>query len=241
MSCCTISRTFGQAGSLTIHSRPDSLRIYLDTLFLGMTPLNEVPVAAGTHTLALFHVADKRWSAFAYAETLVIREGEHVTRELSLPTIYHLVTDPYGASVFLDDSLLGLTPLYLFAGPEAKMFKVTKAGFEEQLVPVGGDATEVRVALKPLPGAPPTRSSLFLSSDESNNPLPIYLSTGAAVVSGVAAAYWKTRADSYYADYRQSGDPSTLDHVRHFDLLSGIALVTSEISFLLLTYQLISR
>ena len=56
-----------------------------------------------------------------------------------------------------------------------------------------------------------------------------------------ASAYLKSRADAYYDDYRATREGSTLDRVRHFDLLSGITLGVTELSLGYLIVELLSR
>jgi len=70
---------------------------------------------------------------------------------------------------------------------------------------------------------------------------PLIVAGSVAVVSGALSAYLKTRADNDYDDYRLSGDGATLDRVRRYDLLSGIALGVTELSLGFFIMELLSR
>ena len=70
---------------------------------------------------------------------------------------------------------------------------------------------------------------------------PVIVATAVAVVSGAASAYLKTRADTYYENYRGSPDGATLDRVRRYDLFSGITLGVAELSLGYLIVELLSR
>jgi len=107
-------------------------------------------------------------------------------------------------------------------------------------IPLSGDGGEIHVSLQTrLRGVP--AEPMILTREQSKNSLPIYLTSGTAVVAGVAAAYFKIKADSRYNDYQQSGDPAALEGVHRYDTISGMALVTSEASILFLSYLLLSR
>lgn len=227
--------------TFSLRTTPAGYRVYVDSVFIGITPFDRCPMEEGTHVLTIFHPNDRQWNSFVFAETLTVYAGEQLDRSITFPLLRHIVSEPYGVSVYFQDSLIGVTPLYTTLLPAGSIFRLVKSGFEEEASVVHADATELHIILRPLPGNRPATSSFFLSSEESKSPVPIYISTGATLLSGVAAAYWKTRADSYYADYRSTGDQNSLDRVHHFDLLSGIALVASEMSFLTLTYHLLSR
>lgn len=227
-------------GCLTVRSATPGVRVLLDTVSLGIAPVTDVPVPAGEHLLRFVQSEDRSWLSPAVAETLRVAPGERIDREAILPTVYHITSEPYGATVTAGGTEIGLTPLELPLVSQKAVLTLSKAGFEDEMVPISGETKEIRVLLRSKPGAEPA-ANLYLSSDQSKAPLPVYLAAGTAIASGFAAAYLKIKADNVYDDYRQTGDPASLDQVRRLDLASGISLGLSEISLLTLTWLLFSR
>jgi len=225
----------GQSGAfLSVHSAPAGLPVYVDTALVGRTPVDSLPIASGTIVLRVLSARERSWEGPALVETLLVAPGESVLREVTPLRIGSITSEPYGAHVYLGDSLLGSTPLLLPVGMEGSMVTLSLDGYESSSLPFTGD---LHVLLSPRAGT--ARSAL--SVDRSGNMAPVVLSAGVAVLAGATAAYCKIKADAHYADYRVSGQASDLDAVHRLDLLSGISLAVSELSLFVLTYQLLSR
>ncbi|MBI1805967.1 MAG: PEGA domain-containing protein [Ignavibacteria bacterium] len=228
-------------GSLTVHCDLAGVQVVLDTILLGVAPLNGTAISEGVHVLRFIHPESKQWQYSALIETVTVHPTEHFERTVHFPYFYHITSEPYGATVRFHDSIIGVTPLYFTGYVQQNFVSLSKDGFEETTIPLSGDPREVHVILKPLRGFSRDKSSDYLSFDQSKNPVPIYITTGATVLSGVAAAYFKIKADGYYDEYRRTYDPGTLDQVHRYDVVSGISLAASEISLLVLTYLLLSH
>jgi hypothetical protein len=227
--------------TLTIRSGIAGVKVFADSVYLGPTPLDSVRVSAGTHVFRFIHPEERSWLYPAIIETITLAPSGHLNRTIDFPAMYHITSEPYGATVRSGDSLLGQTPIFLPSTSIKNLLTITKDGYETQSVPMSIDRPEVRVALKSLHGPGFEKRGEYLSTEQSKSSLGIYLTTGATVVTGVAAAYFKIRADSYYSDYQQTNDPALLSKVRTNDTISGISLAASEFSLLMLTYLLLSR
>ena len=68
-------------GSLVVSSIPASASVYLDNIYLGITPLNKADVSAGSHQLLLQKDTYKDWSA-----TIVVPAGQAYTVSANLET-----------------------------------------------------------------------------------------------------------------------------------------------------------
>jgi len=68
-------------GSLVVSSTPASASVYLDNIYLGITPLNKADVSAGSHQLLLQKDTYKDWSA-----TIVVPAGQAYTVSANLET-----------------------------------------------------------------------------------------------------------------------------------------------------------
>jgi hypothetical protein len=72
-------------------------------------------------------------------------------------------------------------------------------------------------------------------------PLPLFVTGGTALISGIAAASWKVRADEVYAAYRTTPDPSARERTRRLDTSAAVALAAMQVSIGLFMYFLLSE
>ncbi|HYQ87120.1 MAG TPA: PEGA domain-containing protein [Bacteroidota bacterium] len=230
-----------QAPTLEVRTERPGVRVYADTACLGTTPLAPVTISEGLHIIHYVPPDTHSWLNPAVIETVTAHAGEHLVRTVTIPFIYHVTSEPYGATVRRSGSVLGLTPLDLRTASPLALVTVSKEGYQEASIPLTGDQREVHVLLHPSEGGSPAQPTAYLSGEQSKSALPIYITTGATVLTGAAAAYFKIKADNYYDDYRRTGDEGKLSQVRRLDVASGITLAASELSLFTLTYFLLSR
>ncbi|OLD67660.1 MAG: hypothetical protein AUI33_10195, partial [Ignavibacteria bacterium 13_1_40CM_2_61_4] len=209
-----------QAPILEVRTERPGVRVYADTAYLGATPLAPVRISEGMHIIHYVPPETHSWLNPAVIETLTAHPGEHLVRTVA----------------FRNGSVLGLTPLDLRLPSPLSVVTVSKEGYQEASIPLAGDQREVHVLLHASEGGSPAPPSAYLSGERSKSALPIYITTGATVLTGAAAAYFKIKADNYYDDYRRTGDEGKLSQVRQLDVASGITLAASELSLFTLTY-----
>jgi len=227
--------------TLSVRSSPVGARVYCDTLCLGITPLDSVPLPTGVHVITFVHPDAQLWQNSSIVETLTVHPSESVHRTVSFPFIIRVSSDPFGATVRIGDSVVGSTPLLLIGSDGQKLLTLSKEGYGEVSVAMPDSSTGVHVSLHRLATAAASAPSPFLAENKSKGGIPLYVTTGAAVVGGIVAAYCKIKADSYYDDYLLSGRQETLRDVRRLDTIAGISLGASQVSLLALCYFLISR
>jgi hypothetical protein len=230
--------TLRHCGYLTVHSERVHVFVYSDTAFIGSAPLLRIPMEPGIRVLRFTRSDGKQWYSSAITETVIVREGEEIMRHITFPVVRHVTSVPDGALVTVGDSVVGSTPLFLESSSPGEMITLSREGYESILLPMNDN---VHVVLIRNESGSSLTVSPYLVSEEGKNQTSLYITAGTTVLTGAAAAYFKIKADSYYNDYRRSGSSSDLDNVRRFDLLSGISLAASEISFLILTYHLLSQ
>jgi hypothetical protein len=226
--------------TLSVHSGIPGVKVYSDTTFLGVTPVDGAKIDSGMHVLRFLHPDSRLWLQPAIVESVKVHPGEHIVRIANFPVLYHLSSEPYGATVRLRDSIAGQTPLDLSLQSEKTFVTLSMDGFDDETVPLTGETREVHVLLHSRTGNPADANG-YLSVEKSKSSFPLYVTTGATVVTGIAAAYWKIKADNYYHEYRLTGDASSLDRTRRLDVVSGIFLAASEFSLITLTYFLLSK
>ncbi|MBI4547444.1 MAG: PEGA domain-containing protein [Ignavibacteriae bacterium] len=237
----TTQNTATSKATLTVQSNIVGTQVYADSVLLGFTPLDTVQLESGVHVFRFLHPDGRSWLHSAIVETLTLYFSQHLHHRVTFPNVYHISSEPYGATVFVEDSVIGQTPLRLPLTSMADTLRVTKDGFREELLQITPAMNQIHVPLTSLHGGPLLSTSPYLSAKTSNNNLPLFITTGTTVLAGATAAYFKIKADKYYNDYRTFGDQHHLQKVREYDRISGISLAATELSFLLLTYLLLSR
>ena len=226
---------------LTIESRTVPVMVRLDTAFLGATPLVDVPVSPGRHVLRCYPSELQSWFFAPTVETLDVAPAGSVRRSLQPLLSYRITSEPWGADVLIGDSAIGVTPCVLATPDTMGVVRFLLEGYQKDEAVFSASQPHVHVFLAPLQEQGPPGAPGSLASGLPQRQMPIYLSTAATVITGIAAVYLKMKADSYYQDYQSTGNSGTLSRVRAYDTASGIALAASEISFLTLTVVLLSR
>ena len=228
-------------GFLSIRAEIPSVKVFLDSIFAGIAPLDTVPVAPGSHLVSYVHPQEGIWGYSSLNETVFVHPMERIELRVEFPCLYRVTSEPYGATVRRGDSTVGQTPLFYPMRSPGGQIVVSKDGYEEERIILTEEGRNIHVVLRPLGGPSASASSLYLTDEHAKNNLPVYLTTGATVLTGIAAAYLKVKADGYYGDYTQTGDPGTLERVRALDTASGVSLAASEISLLMLCFLLLSQ
>jgi len=225
--------------TITIRSAIENARVVLDAIDLGATPVINYSLTAGTHILTVH--SSELWNCFTTSiiETITVRQSENIERMVSFPHSFTVNSDPYGARVWYNDSLVGTTPVQ-FIPPATGSIRLSKEGYRDfySSLPVGGEGS-VHAVLEPFKPVGGGQSPLLRSMPQTSH--SVCIATSAAVMSGVAAVYFKISADKLYRDYQQTGDGTTLQHVKRLDVAAGVSLVVSEISIFMLYSLLLSQ
>jgi len=219
----------------------NGVKIFLDSVLIGVTPVESLRIEAGLHVLWFIHPDGNNWSHPAIIESLYLHPMEICERKITFPSFYDLTTYPFGAKVSVTDSIKGTTPLRLSLMPGENFVTLSKDGFETVVVSLPPGGGPVHIVLKTTGELSSDKSAMFLNSRSADNLIPLYVSAGGAIAGGFTAAYLKIKADSYYQEYNRTGDNRMLDRVKRLDTVSGISLAVSEISLIIVSYLLFSR
>ncbi|MBI5021601.1 MAG: hypothetical protein HZB59_09205 [Ignavibacteriales bacterium] len=246
-----IGMSFGQADSLNEPRRVHStlsvnldysqLKIYVDSTFIGVTPIDSAIVASGTHkiTAATFH--SSQWNNVVYEETIDIPLNSHVNKYIFISKPIKIFTEPFNAAVYKNDLLVGRTPMTIGEWEKDMKIKLTLNGYRDSTISIVTNEFLPKIFLQQLTPPDGKSNPIFLDSDGTDKLLPVYIAGGTAIVSGVTAAYYKIQADKFYKEYRSSKNNQLLDRVKRFDTVSGISLAVSQVSIAILSYLLFSQ
>ncbi len=228
-------------GKLSVASNVLKARVFVDSILIGLTPLDHFPVTPGTHTVCVIAGDDRSWIANKACERVLVAAGEEIRLLLHVLRSMHVTSEPYGATIVYRDSVLGETPFIFTTHAQQGIITISKVGYETLSLTFDSTATVLHCSLVSGRGLSDDVATLYIDKEESRNGLPVIITASSAVVAGIAAAYFKIRADNLYHEYTISGNPEQLDRIRQLDLASGVTLAASQLSLILLTYFLLSR
>jgi len=226
---------------LSIRSMPDGAEVMLDSAVVGVTPLADLTLKAGSYDIHIAYPSFRDWNAIVRSQTVLLLSGEEHSTSVEFGSVLNIHTTPSGAEVLHDGKNLGVTPLYHKSPVTIRSaLLLKKEGYEEKVVdPVPGKLV-VPLKLRGDSLLPP--DVVVQSLSEKIQPRwATYTAAACVVVSGVAAAYFKRQADNRFAQYASSGGAADLDATKRYDAYSGVALVATQLSFAALTWLLLSE
>lgn len=240
------SSTVAQGARLEVRADRDSATVYLDSVMIGRTPLVLDTVAPGSHIVRVVPPHPEEWNTGPVTDTVDLVAGQPNIFTFSLRSFISLTSIPPGASLYINDSLAGVTPLLLkpndvHAGVDMtlKMPGFEPAGIGQEAM----TGSALRIALKAGWKTPADETTPFLTGGEHWNPrrIGLYVSGGISILAGVAAAYFKIAADDKQSAYMETGDPSLLADRRRLDTWAGVSLAATQAALAILSYLLITE
>lgn len=228
---------------LVVTADLDSATIRINGMPAGFTPATIDTLTPGRHAVSVRAPVSESWFAGALDDTVIIAAGETTRIRATLRRRLLLMSEPGGVPVYLGDSLAGFTPFLLSQPWIAQPQEVTLRPPASS--PAGLLSADARRGVahflftQERPPAYP--GAVHLLHEEPGPPIRLYVAGGAALVSGIAAAAWKVRADEVYAEYRAGRDPAARDRTRRLDTASAVALAAMQISLGLFVYFVFSE
>ncbi len=229
---------------ISIRTPGRSAYVTIDSVLRGYTPLSVDSLLPGKHTVRLVGLPVTRWAERPVMDTIDLSAGEHRDLAYEVPLMVRISSRPSGANAWLRNASLGVTPLLLPAGSlhPGDTLVLRAAGFEQSAVTAPDTIQQdIMVPLnrtwQPLPQVP---ASLDLGKNGDRPPFHLIAPIAGTVIAGTIAAYCKIHADDVNDQYLTSGNGVLLSEVRHYDLISAIALVVAETGMALLAYYLLS-
>lgn len=139
-------------------------------------------------------------------------------------TVY-IKTFPDDAYVYVSDSLIGHTPLFL--SHSFGKVKLSKPGYLSKDLDLStymkGEKIELTYTGKIV------QESFFKST-------AFKVLIGSLTALGAVTAYFKIKADNKFSDYQFTGDRALLDQTHTYDIISGISFAALQVNFGFLIY-----
>jgi len=185
----------------------------------------------GEHTVERIAGSEFRWSVHRSVDSVLIQPGTFTVVEPTTDSEHLITSEPDGAHVYRDGAKIGSTPLrFRHEGPSEGWVSVAMDGYEDKVITLSRAhehiilIPESGTRLRPMDAARSIQPVV-------NNKTWTITSAVAMVASSVAAAYLKEKANRSLEEYQRTGSQAALDDVRRFDLYSGIASTTMQVSF----------
>ncbi len=226
---------------LSINADVAGAKIYIDTNFIGITPLDSIQIYPGIYGIHIIHPDERNWYREVLNDSVTIPERKHLKRYYVFQNIFYISSVPSGAGVFLEDSLLGYTPLIYKDIRSSLVLRLEKENYKPVETFIDRNNGSVHVNFVTLEPNELQLNNEYLSQNSINLPVSVYLAATGSLSFGLATALLKIKADDYYKQYRQTGDEDLLANVKKYDTLSGISLVACELSSVLLAYLLLTK
>jgi hypothetical protein len=232
-------------GVLSVSSDPAGADVYLDSLYVGKTPIREYALPEGSYRLKIYYPSVFAWDAVSREDTVGISAQRRSEKVVELGTVLRVQSVPEGGSVTYRGNDLGVTPLFLTSPVQLRgEIVVQKEGFVPQRLAIdGNENVSLAVRLQPEQGRPGLLPSDVLAESRAIGPSHwlAYASGTTMIVSGVVSAYLKDQANRKFDQFLVTRDPALLASTRTLDREAAASLILTQISFALLSYLLLSE
>jgi hypothetical protein len=230
--------------SLTLETNPSGADVFIDSSYIGKTPLEDHRLAPGVRIMRLFYPSALAWHAIAKSETLHVAAGSRIVRHVDVGTFTKIVSEPAGARVLLGGIEIGRTPLVLRRPHLLKgEVVIEKEGYVPQRIDLSLLTFPFIVKLQAESEALSSTQGEILPADYmlgASDHWLTYASASSMIVSGIVSAYLKNKANSDFDRYLLTKDPALLASTRRLDRWAAASFVVTQISFAVLTYILLS-
>jgi len=238
--CVSFSFEQPDSAMIQIKCNRDNVRVLVDSTFVGITPLQPFNISHGKHSISFIPPENNIWLNNIICKTIIVSSTDSIKMDVTFPSVYYINTEPYGAFVKMNDSIVGTTPLRMETNGEKNVIQLVKDGYSDVIIPLPSGGGVINHRMELLNDKIKKISSHKLVGDEKNY-LPHYIAIGTAVAAGSAAAYFKIKADKYYKEYNRTADRIMLKKMERLDFAAGISLGVSEISLIIVSYLLFSQ
>lgn len=228
---------------LTVISNPESAQVYIDTLFAGVTPLENHIIKKGAYKLKIINPKSLQdWQNDNRSFNIFIN-GD-TTLNIRFRYFYFINSNPYSAKVFKGDSLLGETPLRFFTDNELTgSLLVRKKNYKEYSFDLGtyNFGTGANINLIPK-GLEADKDLIYKDRITQFNTkrslIPILGTAAVSIASCVLAFNYKNIANDEYDKYLLRGNSKYLEESQNNDTYFAVSLAVMQAAVAGLIYFL---
>lgn len=225
-------------------NRPES-NVYADSTWLGLAGHRVFRIPDGTNRISLIPANADFWSVAPVKFDVSSLSADTTELTLNFPYYYSLESVPSGATVYIGSlsagSSVGTTPtVYTSEVAVENSFVFEKEGYELTYVVPEANLWNRHLALLE------SETPLFLGLPEASTLAPKprrkwidYLAVSAIVVGGTLAIHYKTKANSRFATYSETGNPDLRPTIESLDTRSAVALGVMQVGVTVIVLRLV--
>lgn len=227
--------------NLSVSSSPDNYDVYIDSLFIGKTPIVNHKLKSAAYTLKILYYSTLReWERESKIISLNIISDTSFT--VNFRSEYLINSIPSNASVIKNDSTFGFTPLRLFSKEKLTgNFILRKPGYFDKTISLDNYDFGSNIVETLTPNGI-TKNNVWKDKNTNFNTkrnFPLIAILGAAVAGGTYATFhFKSKGNDAYDRYLNTLNPADYDESKSNDTYSVLFLVASEITLGVLVYFL---
>jgi hypothetical protein len=227
--------------SLSVSSFPDNYDVYIDSVFIGKTPVVSHKLRASLYTLKIMNWSTlKNWESESKIISLDLKSDTSIT--VNFRNEYFINTIPSNASVIKNDSVYGFTPLRLFSKEKLTgSFILRKTGYYDKTISMDNYDFGRNIVETLTPNGV-TKNNVWKDKNTNFNTkrnFPLIAVLGAAVAGGTYATFhFKSKGNDAYDRYLNTFNQADYNESKTNDMYSVIFLVASEITLGVLVYFL---
>jgi hypothetical protein len=237
------SRAFCQQPDayLSVNSQLAPLPVYLDSVRIGMTPLQNYTIQPGPHVLVVPSPCGLVWNESGYVQPFSAEPGQRYNFEPFFTRNIFINSVPYGAHVLIDNKLRGYTPLMIAAVPQ--YIRIEKEGYEPQDIDVTKvQGTSLTMELKPLQSW--LLANQHKRQDQEKNmkwrKRFMWCSMALAAAAGYTTIYYHNRGNDAHSQYLTASLPAEMnrfyDKAHRYDNYAGWSYTLFEVGFVMTGY-----
>jgi len=207
----------------------ENVHIIINDSLYGVGKSFNTQLETGEYIVRILENSD-RWDAKSFEDTLIIIECRKIELNYKFHSEQLLNTDPQNVYVFMNDSLIGFTPMFIKQSSANILLK--KDEYSDKNISFSDLKNNQLIKLDFIGSEPKTN---FVSS------IWFKFLIGSAIALGATTAYYKLEADEKYTEYQITGDPELLEQTDKYDIISGVTFVALQINFGLIIYFLLTE
>lgn len=236
-------------GILNVTSTTCSINVYLNSKYIGVTPIRSLRVPAGLHQLSTSDASSAVWRNSLPARTFQIAVGESLQIEPIPDSQYYINSQPFDAQVIYNGQYIGRTPLFFtFSDTNNGLLILRKQGYLDYVIRPGKNAIrffDIKLVENKQPEEDKIQISGYLQNRQKRKKLLAWSMVGVTIVSGLTSIYFHREADRRYERYLAIGHPDDMnrlyDQTQHYDNLAAASYGVFQISFITALYLLLFK
>jgi hypothetical protein len=217
------------SANLSIFATPLNVKVRLNAVVLGNTPLLNVKLDPGVYQIEAIAPEPGIWNNTNILKEIQLHAGQDTAVYFQFPTMVKINSIPFHAQLTFENRFIGFTPLFIDFGQfHGKVLHLEKTGYQTDQFILSSAQSQL-FTLEPLDFTiTREESNSFFSSLLHTRVKSKFLFLTGTVVSHWLAFYLKNLADDNYDRYQTTGNPQLMqkywENTQKYDRWSDISI-----------------